>query len=627
MCGICGMARVDSGRVDVARVEAIRDAMSFRGPDAAGVSAGDGYALGHRRLSIIDLSDAGKQPMRSSDGDVEIVLNGEIYNFADLRPELERAGHQFISRSDTEVLLHGFETWGLSGLLARIRGMYAFAIVDRAAREIHLARDPLGKKPLYFRYKDGELVFASSARAIARGLGQVPEIDPVAVRDLVREGFISGPRTIFRDFEKVPPGSAVTIRRDGSRVDQMHWRPDFSHPEEGVAFEQWVDRIDEAVTHAVQRRLVADVPVGIMLSGGVDSSLITAIAARLHPGICTYSTGSDDPRIDETQYATAVAAHCGTTHEVLQVGAGVRETMPALIEAMGEPLGDSAAANLLPISLTAVKNVKVVLTGDGGDEAFGGYSHFLAAYLAGETRRLIPPMVRPALQRLGTRVHGLPAVPLRRAGTFLRMASESPRDRFLRFARRLDADLERDLFTDAIHSAVDPRPLHYLAALDECSARDDASVMMEVQMRTLLVDQYLAKADVATMGASLEARSPLLDVDVVELASRIPASIRFRNRTPKALLRALARRYVPAHVIDRPKRGWLAPVQRWLATDWPDVVDRYILGPHIERRGWFRRDTVERLVAEHRSGIDRSSILWSLLVLEWWLQSLEESVG
>lgn len=618
MCGICGIFRPGAA-IDPAPVLAMRDSMPFRGPDSSGFAAGEGWAFGHRRLSIIDLSSAGNQPMRNEDGLVEIVLNGEIYNFSELRPELESAGHRFASRTDTEVLIHGFEQWGLEGLLRRIRGMFAFAIIDKRRGEIHLARDPLGKKPLYFRHQAGEVMFASSARAIAEALPRPPEVDITAVHDLLWHLYVPGPRTIFEGVEKLPGGHAVTFDARGERSEIVYWRPDFSRPDFSPGEEDWLREIERVLTRAVERRLVADVPLGVMLSGGVDSSLITALAAKLTGRVKTFAVGSDDPAVDERRYAAMVAAHCGTDHHVLVVDADVRATLPQLVAAMGEPLGDASAANLFAISRVARQHVIVTLTGDGGDELFGGYRHFLSAFFGERVRQVVPS--RKVLRLIGGTLQRMPA-PMRRAGTLLSMAGANPEELFLPFGRKLPETVRSTLFTPeawARLSGHDPIA-HYRSALARSRALTDVDRMMEVQMQTLLQDDYLAKADIGTMAASVEGRAPFLDVDLAELAMRIPARVRFRRNQPKGLLRELARRHVPPAVIDRPKRGFVAPVGGWLRGSWRDLVDDVVLGPSVERRGWFRRDALRTIVARQRARQGGDYLVWTLLILELWLR-------
>jgi asparagine synthase (glutamine-hydrolysing) len=594
-----------------------------RGPDGAGVSHGPGVALGHRRLAVIDLSEAGRQPMANEDGTVEIVFNGEIYNFLELRPQLEAAGHRFHSRTDSEVLIHGYEEWGLEGLLRRIRGMYAFALYDARRGEIHLARDPLGKKPLFFRAADGELAFASSARALAMGLNSTPEIDLTAVHDLMWHLYIPGPRTIFQGVEKLPPGHALSMGQDGRRRDLVHWRPDFHHPEQGVDEEEWLERVEAALATAVRRRLVADVPVGVMLSGGVDSSLVTALAAKAVGRVQTYAVATEDPAMDESRFALAVAKRYDTAHHELAVQGDIRADLPALAAAMGEPLGDSSAVNLYAISRLARQSVTVALTGDGGDEAFGGYSHFWAYHHAGRLKRFLPrPLGRP-LALAGEALGRGPGM-IRRAGTLFWLTGAPLEATWAQAGRMLDASTRASLFTPAFRASVadhDPTA-HYVAAIRNGNGALPTNLVMQAHMQTMLPDDYLAKVDLATMGASLEARSPFLDLDVVELAMRIPAAVRFSGNEPKGLLRKLARRHLPNEVIDRQKQGFRAPIARWLRQpEWAELMDDLVLGPHVEQRGWFQRKTLQRLVEEHRQGGNRAHLLWTLTVLELWLRA------
>ncbi len=599
--------------------------MTRRGPDDAGLQCGPGFALGHRRLSIIDLSPAGHQPMENEDGLVVITFNGEIYNFADLRPALEAAGHRFRSRTDTEMLLHGYEQWGLEGLLRRIRGMYAFAIVDlRRAATIHLVRDPLGKKPLFFRWSGGELLFASSARALAEALDAPPDVDPVSVDALLWNRYIPGPRTIFAGVEKLPPGHAWSLANDGSTTMVRHWRPDFIHPEEGIGEDVWLERVEDALTTAVRRRFVADVPVGVMLSGGVDSSLVTAIAAKTMGAVETFCVANEDAARDESRYALAVARRYHTDHHVLPVRSDARANLPQLVAAMGEPLADASAANLLAIAQLARRSVTVVLTGDGGDEAFGGYTEFWGVYWAERIRRRLPGAL-DGLLRSGAEFLRRRGGTVRRAGTFLAMAANPLEDTFGRL-HSADATLRRRLYTPTFSASLQGhQPCeHIYDALAPTAGAAWSDRLMQAHMQTVLADDYLPKVDLATMGASLEGRCPFLDFDLVELAMRMPQKVRFRGGRPKGLLRELARRYLPAAGVDRRKQGFDAPIGLWFRLHWNDLTGRFILGPNVERRRWFRREALEQLVEEHARGADHGQLLWALLILELWLQMAVE---
>jgi asparagine synthase (glutamine-hydrolysing) len=599
----------------------MRDAMIPRGPDGCGLSSGPGYALGHRRLAIIDLSDAGKQPMSSADGSIELVFNGEIYNFLDLRPELEQAGCVFRSHTDSEVLLHGYKQWGIEGLLRRIRGMFAFALLDRQRNEITLARDPLGKKPLFYRWVGGELAFASSARALAIGLPQTPEIDPRAIDDLLWNLYVPGPRSIFCDVEKVLPGRAWILGREAQPRQLVHWHGDFFQPETGISEQAWIERTEAALTTAVKRRFVADVPVGVMLSGGVDSSLVAALAARSIGRVRTFTVANEDPAENEADYALAVARRYDTEHHVLPVRSMVRRDLPRLVAAMGEPMGDSSAANLFAIAELARQSVTVVLTGDGGDEGFGGYTWFWLAHLGEQARRFLPTVGRPPLARLGRSLRAGPPL-LRRAGTLLRSLACLP-DELIGEGGWIDRETRQALYTPEFRERVgEHSPTEHMQRILACS--HGASMpdrVMQAHLQTILAEDYLPKVDLATMGVSLEARCPFLDLDVMELAMRIPAAVRFRGFRPKGLLRKLARKHLPRGCVDRRKKGFSAPIGLWLRKDWPDLVDALILGPQVERRGWFRRETLQRLVAEQREGrSDHAHLLWTLLVLELWVR-------
>jgi asparagine synthase (glutamine-hydrolysing) len=621
MCGICGVFRPDRGRIDVSRVERMREAVMYRGPDACGLSHGPGYALGHRRLSIIDLSENGLQPMSNEDGVVEIVLNGEIYNFRELKCQLQTKGHIFRSATDTEVLVHGYEEWGINRLLGMIRGMYAFVIIDHREHVIHLARDPLGKKPLFFRLGQNELAFASSARALACGLAAPPEVDAVGIDNLLWNLYVPGPETIFVGVEKLLPGHALSLGCDGIRREIVHWQPDFLHPEEGLEDDEWLERIENALETAVNRRLAADVPVGTLLSGGVDSSLVTAVAAKLAGQIQTFSVATEDPRLDESQFARAVAERCGTRHHQLEVRGDIRKDLCRLIGAMGEPLADASAANTFAIAEQARQFVTVVLTGDGGDEGFGGYRQYLAYYFAGYLSQFGSSLLKLPLWALN-RIPLNGTSPLHSARTLFRLASAPLEETLFSDSMAMDEAARESLYTPEFKDRLRQRHprQHYLRVLPPVDNALAVDRVMETKLLTVLPDDYLTKVDNATMAVSLEARSPFLDLDLVELGMRIPAAVRFRGGKSKSLLCRLAERYVPVKCVRRRKQGFVAPIGKWIRTDWPDLVEQMVLGPQVEQRQWFRRQALQQIVEEHRHGIDHGYLLWGLIVLELWVR-------
>ena len=621
MCGICGVFRPDRGQIEVSRIENMCEALKYRGPDAYGLSHGPGYALGHRRLAIIDLSENGVQPLRNENGSIEVVFNGEIYNFTDLRDLLQVKGHRFRSKTDSEVVVHGYEEWGIEGLLKHVRGMYAFAIVDHNDYSLHLARDPLGEKPLFFRLADGELAFASSARALAWGLKTPPAVDPISVDNLLWNLYVPGPETIFVGIEKLLPGHALSVGGDGIRHDIVHWRPDFLHPQATLKDCEWLERIEAALEKAVKRRLIADVPVGILLSGGVDSSLVTAMAAKLAGPVQTFSVATEDPQLDESHFARTVAESCRTAHRELKVRGDVRKNISRLIAAMGEPLADASAMNTLAIAEEARQFVTVVLTGDGGDEGFGGYRQYLAYYFAGHLSGLGPDLLRFPLwilDKLPSNGRG----PLHSARTLLRIASAPIEETLCSTSMAMEGPTRQRLYTRKFTEKLRQRHPgeHYLRVLPPGDNHLAVDRVMQLRMLTVLPDDYLAKVDNATMAVSLEARSPFLDLDVMELAMHIPAAARFRRGKSKSLLCKLAERYVPTSCVRRRKRGFVAPVGKWIREDWPDLVEKLVLGPHVEERQWFRREALQKIVEEHRRGVDHGYLLCGLIVLELWVR-------
>ncbi|MBS93022.1 MAG: asparagine synthase (glutamine-hydrolyzing) [Chromatiales bacterium] len=620
MCGICGIFRTDSLTVDPNRVKAMRDIMFSRGPDDAGLSTGAGFGLGHRRLSIIDLSEHGRQPM-SAGANLEVVFNGEIYNFQELRAELEHSGQEFRTKSDTEVLLLGYRAWGINELVTRLRGMFAFALLDHNKGQIHLARDPLGKKPLFYcRTEEGELLFASSGRALVKGLTTTPEVNPRAVDDLLWNLYIPGPDTIFKGVKKLPPGTLLSYDKQGSSRERSYWQPDFIDNDFTPTPEEWLDRVDNALRKAIRRRFVADVPVGVLLSGGIDSGLVAALGAQECKELQTFSVATDDPELDESSYAAEVARMYNTNHKTLAVHGSERRNLARLVQSMGEPFADASAINVQAIAEVAQQSVKVVLTGDGGDEAFGGYSFFWAAHHASPWRKNLPAMLRPLVASMGRSLRGNSIRSLSRAGTFLNYVGGPVNTTFVSWN---DDTTRNALFTPAFRDMLNSHHPddHYTRIVH---TQDHSALLvdrlMDAHIQTILPDDYLAKVDLATMSVSLEARSPFMDLDLFELAMRIPDRVRFAGGKPKSLLRTLAVKYLPPDAAARPKLGFVTPIGKWLRDDWRDLVDAYVLGPAVENRGWFQRKALEEIVERQRGGANYDYVIWSLLVLELWMQ-------
>jgi asparagine synthase (glutamine-hydrolysing) len=570
-----------------------------RGPDHGAVEENGRCVLGYRRLSIIDLS-TGDQPVRNERGDVVAVFNGEIYNFRELRRELAARGHELTGTGDSPVIPHAYEEWGLD-FASHLEGMFAIALWDRGAERLVLARDRLGKKPLLYAWlPDGSFAFASETRALLQLPGLPRELDLGQLDAFLALGYV--PRSGLRAVEKVPPGSVAVVSNGAVQVSR-YWSP----PEEtggggrnGDAVEEWVARVRDEVTAAVRRRLVADVPLGALLSGGVDSSVVVAAMAQASAEpVRTFTVGFPDERYDERAYARAVAERFGTAHEELEVDPSP-ELLGRVAEAFDEPLGDEAALPLLLVCEATRRHVTVALVGDGGDEVFGGYERYRAQALAARVPALAASVAARGLEAV-PRARREPRSTLFRARRFLRMAAAPAGQAYARLVEVFPLELRRRLWTDdaLAHPTAELLP----------AARDPRLVDIE----SYLPDDLLPKADIASMAVSLELRSPLLDHRVVELGLALPGEL---ARGKAALKRAFAAD-LPPGIADRQKTGFGVPLDRWFREELRPVAEDLLLGG--ADRGLFRRTELERLLGEQ---LDRHSDhghrLWSLCMLELW---------
>jgi asparagine synthase (glutamine-hydrolysing) len=627
MCGICGIVNRGGGPVDGRLLEAMRDLMIPRGPDQAGLHVDGPVGLAHRRLSIIDLSPAASQPMTNEDGTIWLVFNGEIYNFGPLREELIRAGHRFRSRSDTEVVIHGYEQWGLEALAPRLRGMFAFAIWDKTRHQLHLCRDHLGVKPLFFADDDRQITFASDIKCIWLALGKTPKIDPQAMDEFLYFSCIGQSRTIYHNVHKLPPAHFVTWNwgqapslRDGASPHR-YWQPDYTKKEARTA-DDWLDGIDQHLQDAVARRLISDVPLGAFLSGGVDSSAVCAIMARTsNRPIHTFSVGFENqPRWDEREYSRKVARHIGSRHTELVVQPDVAPILSTLVWNMGEPHGDSSFIPQYLISREARKHITVVLTGDGGDEGFAGYSRHLRPDMA---RRLawLTPLVTRGLWPLFSRLVSALAPTTQFARNTQLQAQYLAGDRraLINDSTWFDG-LRRRLYTPGFSGGLggfDPLASQqdFLQGLRGPTCVDRA---LESLLQTTLPNDYLVKVDVATMANSLEARSPFLDVDLLDFAATIPARLLIEGSVAKALLKKYAATLVPPEVIYRKKHGFAVPLRQWFKNEWRRPLKKFLLSKPADR-GYFRPEFVAKILDDHAAGkCNHASRICTLLVLEIW---------
>jgi asparagine synthase (glutamine-hydrolysing) len=605
MCGICGVL-APAGPADPALVERMNAALVHRGPDEGSVDAFGRCVLGHRRLQVIDLA-TGSQPVANEAGDVVAVFNGELYNFPALRQELVGTGHQVPGTGDTPVIPHLYEEDGPE-LVRRLSGMFAIALWDAGRERLVLARDRVGKKPLLWtRLDDGTLAFASELKALLRLPGLRRELDPAALDAYLALQYV--PRgTALRGIEKLPPGH-VLVAEGGSVRVEPYWQLEPQHGERSD--EDWLELVRDTVGAAVRRRLVADVPLGALLSGGIDSSIVVSELAKAAGPVRTFTVGFGHDRYDERAYARAVAERYGTEHEEIVVEPDLDELLPRLAEAFDEPLGDEAALPQFVVSELARRHVTVALSGDGGDEAFAGYERYIAHRLA---RRLALPGAGEAARALRWAGRAEPRSRANRAGRLLEAAATPAAARYGRLVEVFPASLRAELWQPEF--VREPVPAWQLLG---APPGDGIAALQRLDVRTYLPGDLLLKADIASMAHSLELRSPLLDHEVLELGVSLPDRLKtHRLRGKEALRRAFADA-LPADVANRGKSGFGVPLAGWFRGELRGLASDLLLDERARGRGQLRPAAVKRLLEEHVSGrADHGHRLWCLVMLELW---------
>jgi asparagine synthase (glutamine-hydrolysing) len=612
MCGICGLV-APSGRPDPEPVERMSAALVHRGPDEGSVDAFGRCVLGNRRLRIIDLV-TGSQPVANEAGDVVAVFNGEIYNFRALREELAASGHEVRGTGDTPVIPHLYEESG-PDFVRRLWGMFALALWDARRERLVLARDRVGKKPLVWtRLADGTIAFASEVKALLLLPGVAREVDPAALDAYLALQYVPG-GTGLRGIEKLAPGH-VLVAEGGSVRVEPYWSLE-PRPER-LDEPGWLERVRETVGAAVRRRLVADVPLGALLSGGIDSSVVVAEMAQAGGTVRTFTVGFGDERYDERAYARAVADRYGTDHEEIVVEPDVTELLPRLAASFDEPLGDEAALPQLVVSELARRRVTVALTGDGGDEAFAGYERYAAVGLAGRLALPGAGLAARALRRAG---RGEPRSAANRAGRLLEAAALPAAQRYGRLMEVFPAALRAELWEPEFV----PRAVPAWELLGTAPG-SGVSGLQRLDVRTYLPGDLLLKADVASMAHSLEVRSPLLDHEVLELGVSLPDSLKVRGLRGKVALRRAFADALPPQVAGRGKTGFGVPISRWFRGELRELAGDTLLGERARARGQLRPAAVERLLADHAAGrADHGHRLWCLLMLELWQRSHVDS--
>jgi asparagine synthase (glutamine-hydrolysing) len=622
MCGIAGFTRFNAPTGDSDTLRKMGDRIAHRGPDANGEYLDDEIGLCHRRLSIIDLSTAGNQPMISGDGNYVIVFNGEIYNFQELRKDLENNGYEFRTRTDTEVILALYRSEG-KDCVHKLYGMFAIAIWDKKRKELFLARDRIGKKPLYYYHDQKRFVFASEIKAIFQ-VDDIPkDIRPDAVYDFFMYQYVPEGKSIFNNIDKVKPGHYITINQDGL-TEEQYWDVSFKSTLKGSE-QEISEGLLEVIDDCTRQRMISDVPLGAFLSGGVDSSGVVALMARnSDKPVVTCSIGFDSKKYDEVQYAQQVADLYHTKHHELQVKENIVENLEHITSFFDEPFADQSLVPTYFVSQLARSKVTVALAGDGGDENFAGYSKYDVDRTENNLRRKIPGFIRknlfPAMvdpfRKSGLR-------PLNRAATLLNAMSRSPAEGFYLTNAFMTDTMWNRIANDEMKRSVDgyhPSSLsihHY----DNADADDHLSRVLYTDLKTYLVGDILVKVDRMSMANSLEVRAPILDHRVIEYAASIPSSLKLHDSGKKYILKKAFGQLLPDDILYRKKMGFSVPLASWLRNELSSIVSEKLLKTDSGISNYFDIEQVSKIWLEHNNGIrDHSMTVWSLLMFEFWWQ-------
>jgi asparagine synthase (glutamine-hydrolysing) len=620
VCGIAGRINYLSERpVSPPLVEAMCDLLAHRGPDGSGVWTRGHAGLGHRRLAIIDLSDAGRQPMSTADGQIWLTFNGEIYNFMELRAELEARGHQFHSQTDSEVILYAYREYGVD-CIDRLRGMFAFAIWDEPRRRLLVARDRLGKKPLFYTTDSDGIAFASEPKAFLADPSFSPAPNPAALSAYLTYQYVPAPMSAFTGVQKLPPAHYLLVE-DGRVTVRRYWKLSYktkSDLTEGEAVEELRARLREAV----KIRLVSDVPLGAFLSGGIDSGSIVALMSELGAApVRTFSIGFEEKEYDELEYARLVAERYGTRHQEFVVRPNALEILPRLVWHYNEPFADSSAIPTFILSELTRRYVTVALNGDAGDENFAGYERYRANVLASRYDE-IPPLLRRPIDLVARMVpaSGTSRSVMSKGKRFLEALGEGRERRYVRwmshFQPLLKSELCRPDFQEAAGTDASDVLLRSYA---ESDAPDFVDATLDVDVNNYLPDDLLVKVDIATMAHGLEARSPLLDHPLMEFAASLPSRLKMNGGVKKYILKEAVKPLLPREIIERPKMGFGVPLDYWFRHELKELAHDVLLSDSLRQRGYFHETVIRRLLDEHTRGIRSWHYqLWNLLMFESW---------
>jgi asparagine synthase (glutamine-hydrolysing) len=620
VCGIAGQVRSDGRPIERGLLEDMCAALEHRGPDSRGLHCDQFAGLGIQRLRVIDLA-TGDQPIYNEEGSVAVVLNGEIYNYRTLRRELERSGHHFSTHSDTEVIVHLYEREG-PACVKHLHGMFAFALWDARKRRLMLARDRVGKKPLFYSHRDRVLSFASELSALMKDPEVPREVDHPALDCYLAYLYVPAPMSAFRSVRKLPPATTL-LYEDGRIRTERYWRLDFSRKRRVIDPTEAQRELREQIRSAVRRRMLADVPLGAFLSGGIDSSAVVAAMAEAstHP-VKTFSIGFEHQQFNELPSARLIADRYGTEHHEFIVRPDAIETVPAIVKSYGEPFADSSAIPSFYLAKLTREHVTVALNGDGGDESFAGYNRYLSNLLARRLERL-PLTLRKVVADLGQWLptSGDVASTASRARRLVATLALDAPTRYARYHSYLDPGQRDALYTDEYKRLIGVSPALEVIARPwrEATATSIIDVMLEVDVNTYLSGDLLAKMDIATMAHSLEARSPFLDHELMEFAASLPARLKVSGMKKKALLRDALRGWVPDAILDRPKRGFSVPMAAWFRGELKQYAADVLLDPATLDRGYFREPYLRAMLEAHAAGTEDNSFrIWTLIMFELW---------
>src|SRR5579872_287887 len=624
MCGIAGLIGREGETVTVEQVKRMTDRIVHRGPDDEGIYAKGNVGLGMRRLSIIDLA-GGQQPIFNEDGSVVVVYNGEIYNFLELRQELASRGHKFRTHSDTEMIVHLYEEMG-ADCVTRLRGMFAIALYDVKRDSLLLARDRLGKKPLYYALHEGRFFFGSEIKAMLAAAPELAEVNPEGVLQFFYYGYIPDPYSAFRGIQKLASGYLAEYKGRELKVRQYWDVPAYGVNDPG-SDEACLEEMERRLAEAVRLRMISDVPLGALLSGGVDSSIVVALMARESSApVKTFSIGFSKADFNEGEYARVAAERFGTEHHELVVDPDITETLNRLTGMMEEPFGDSSMIPTFYVSEMARRHVTVALSGDGGDELFAGYDRYVVN-LKRQRFEVIPNWVGEAFRN-----HVYPRLPLDVKGRKLAWnITLKSRDRYLDGVSFFPAvERDRGIFSDDF--AANARRLsdpfrQFENYYDQAPASDLLSRLMYLDTKTYLTGDILTKVDRMSMANSLEMRCPILDHVFVEWVAGLPVKYKYRNGTRKFLFKQLAQRLgIPSQLLNRPKQGFSLPLVHWMRHELKDGLMQILLEPRTVQRGYFKPQGIRSLLDEHfRGRRNHAGVLWMLLVFELWHRNFLEA--